>query len=71
MDWVAAGFVVIGIWLVGKKSPYGFWWISFGACISAVLQSVVGLWGLAAQSVLVVMMNGWAYWKWTRKKKGA
>lgn len=69
MDWVAAICVIMGIWLVGRKASSGFWWIAFGACISAVLQSVVGLWGLATQSVLVVVMNCWAYWKWTQKKK--
>ena len=69
MDWVAAVFIITGIYLVGKKSPYGFWLISFGACIAGVVQATAGLWRLATQSVLVVVMNCWAYWKWMREKK--
>lgn len=68
MDWLAAGFIVWGVYLVGKKSPYGFWMIAFGACIASALQAVAGIWGLATQSALVVLMNFWAYIKWVREE---
>lgn len=69
MDWLAAGFVIWGVYLVGKKSPYGFWMIAFGAVIAGVLQATAGIWGLAAQSTAVVLMNFWAFWKWIREEK--
>lgn len=70
MDWVAAVAIVLGIYLLGKKSPYGFLWIVVGGGIGAVLQVLTDppLWGLAAQSALGAVMNLWGYWQWTRKK---
>jgi len=64
LDWPAAGFELLGVWLVGNKNRWAFpcFWICEAIWTVVAIQKQ--LWGLLALMVIMAVLNIRNYRKW-------
>ena len=68
LDVIAPAFTIGGVWLIGRDVRAGWLVSSVGTVLwltSGLLATYGGrpMWGLVANSVVMLGLNGWAWWR--------
>lgn len=70
-SFVLAAVGILGIWLAGRKSLWG-WAVGVGAQVLWMVYAVVSQqWGFIASALAYGGIYGWNWWKWARDRKSS
>ena len=69
MDWLAAAFILTGIWLVGNRNRNGFLVCLVGCACWLVVAQSTGVHGLYLEVIPAVLINIRNYRKWGLDKE--
>ncbi|HXK40490.1 MAG TPA: hypothetical protein VJ046_00060 [Candidatus Paceibacterota bacterium] len=65
MGWIASAFIILGIWLVGDKSMWGFVFGALGNGLWIYVSLKRGKqYDLAAVAFVATLLNMWGFYKW-------
>jgi hypothetical protein len=68
LDWIAAIFALIGMYLIGRKNRAGFFFCLASGITWIIVAIQTNVLGLFLEVTPLIFLNVWNYKKWGKKK---
>ena len=69
LDWIAASFAIIGVYLIGYKNKYGFLFCVVSGLLWIIVALYTGLYGLFLEVTPLFFLNIFNFIKWKKQEK--
>ena len=69
IDWIAATFAIIGVYLIGNKNKYGFLICVISGLLWLIVALYTGLYGLFLEVTPLFFLNIFNFIKWKKQEK--
>ncbi len=68
LDWIAATFALMGVYLIGKKNKYGFLICMISGIVWCIVAVTTAVYGLFLEVLPLFILNMYNFYKWKREE---
>lgn len=69
LDWIAASFALIGVYMLGNKNKYGFLVCICSGITWCIVAAITGVYGLFLEVLPLFILNVWNFFKWKKDEE--